>query len=67
MNTLARKYEMIFGSDDEYLDKLAVQKYQNSEEEKTTWIFKDGSALIFRGCVGSIIENYELSADNEKL
>jgi len=64
---LARKYEHQVGANAIDLDKIAVQKDQNWDEEKTIWIFEDGSAISISGNVIGIINDYGLHPDYEQL
>ena len=50
------------------LESMAVQRDQDFENEKTAWIFEDGSALIQgTGNDWDIIDDYGLHPDNEQL
>ncbi len=69
--TLARKYEhsLAIGSIDiEQIKKLAIQKDNDYRNERTWWIFEDGSAI--GECWTKTIyvrTNYGLDKDNEQL
>lgn len=64
---LARKYEHQFGANATDLDTVAVQKYQNYEEEKTAWIFEDGSAITLCANEIDFVDDYGLNQDHEQL
>ncbi len=65
---LARKYEYQFASGSIDIERIAVQKDQNWEEEKTAWIFEDGSAItLSSGNEIGIVNNYGLHRDYEQL
>ncbi len=50
------------------LDDIAIQKDNDYNNEKTAWIFDDGSALVLSPLNDwEIVTNYGLHRDNEKL
>lgn len=50
------------------LDQMAKQKNQDFENEKTAWIFKDGSALVLSSYNDwEIVNDYGLHKDYEQL
>lgn len=50
------------------LDDFAIQKDQDYANEKTTWIFEDGSAIAVDSMGDfEIISDYSLHKDNEKI
>jgi hypothetical protein len=50
------------------LDNIAIQKDNDYNNEKTAWIFEDGSALVKSAHnYWQVITNYGLHCDNEKL
>jgi len=66
--TIARKNEKKFGSDALNIEELAVQKDQDYENERTWWIFEDGSALgLDSSHVVYVRNDYGLSVDHEQL
>jgi hypothetical protein len=68
MTSLARKHESGFANGSFDIEKVAVEKNQEYEKERTWWIFEDGSALgLDSSNVIYVINQYGRHADHEKL
>jgi hypothetical protein len=66
--TLAEKYKNLFACGAIDIEEIAIQKNQDYKNEKTWWIFEDGSAIgICSHDIISIKKNYGLHRDHEKL
>ncbi len=67
MTNLARKYEHQFANGSIDIEQIAVQKDQDHSDDKTAWIFEDGSALTLCGNEVGIVADYGLHPDHEQL
>jgi hypothetical protein len=66
--TIARQNEQGFGSKSIDIEKIAIEKDQDYENERTWWIFEDGSALgLDSDNIIYVNDNYGLHRDHEKL
>jgi hypothetical protein len=65
--SLAQKYENQFATGSIDIETIAIEKDQDWENERTYWIFKDGSALWQSGHAIGIVNDYGLHPDHEQL
>lgn len=68
MTTLAKKYEYGFANGSIDIESIAVEKDQDFNNERTYWIFEDGSALgIDSNNIIYVRTKYGRNKDHEQL